>query len=279
MAGSSPTLPDKLAHVVFDNGAPRGSKGSTPSGRSTSLAHVPANLLQKLLTFTDPTFRAWAVRIASNQGKVDDAVREQIGKLVADPSPDVLLQVAIASRKIEGVDALATLVAVLNHCGDDKLIPHIVWQNLHPLLEERSAEFLQIVERTDLKQAKNLVDLMPRIVDRVLGRKQSEPTLIAKLIGLLIDSNSQDALRQGITGLANKIQTGEVKAKDAETLGELLLPRLAKLQNADVDARLRFEATLLAATFKDPRALTDVTRRSRHVRSWRRSGYVPSRRW
>ena len=44
------------------------------------------------------------------------------------------LQVAIAARKIEGLEPLPLLVEVLANAGDDKLIPHIVWQNLHPLL-------------------------------------------------------------------------------------------------------------------------------------------------
>ena len=48
--------------------------------------------------------------------------------------PTCKLQVAIAARKIEGLDPLPVLVEVLANAGDDKLIPHIVWQNLHPLL-------------------------------------------------------------------------------------------------------------------------------------------------
>src|SRR5204862_1817428 len=63
-----------------------------------------------------------------------------ISALAKDKSPDVLLQVAIAARKITGLDAMPILLDVLAHCGDDKLIPHIVWQNLHPLLEKDRSE-------------------------------------------------------------------------------------------------------------------------------------------
>ena len=62
-------------------------------------------------------------------------------------SPDVRLQVVIASRKIEGIDAIPLLVKILADCGDDKLIPQIVWQNLHPLLENEGPKFLAEVKK------------------------------------------------------------------------------------------------------------------------------------
>ena len=83
------------------------------------------------------------MRAAGNAGKVDDAVRTKITGLVNDPSPDVRLQTTIAARKIEGVDPIPTLLASLQHAGDDTLIPHIVWQNLHPLLEDHADEFVR----------------------------------------------------------------------------------------------------------------------------------------
>src|SRR5207302_338065 len=77
----------------------------------------------RLLTNSDPAFRAWAVRAAGNQGNVLSGLRERLAALARDPSPEVQLQVAIASRKIEGCDALAVLLEVLEHCGQDKIIP------------------------------------------------------------------------------------------------------------------------------------------------------------
>ena len=50
----------------------------------------------------DPGFRAWGVRAAGNLQRVDPDVRDKVVALAGDPSPDVLLQVAIAARKIEG---------------------------------------------------------------------------------------------------------------------------------------------------------------------------------
>src|SRR5262249_12649779 len=90
----------------------------------------------KLLAHADAGFRAWGVRAAGNFKKVEPAIRDKVVSLAADAEPDVRLQVAIAARKIEGIEPVSLLTQVLSKSGEDKLIPHIVWQNLHPLLEE-----------------------------------------------------------------------------------------------------------------------------------------------
>src|SRR5580765_7602909 len=67
----------------------------------------------KMLTHSDAAFRGWGVRAAGNFGEVAPPIREKIAKLASDPSPDVQLQVVIASRKIKNFDALPVLVEVL----------------------------------------------------------------------------------------------------------------------------------------------------------------------
>lgn len=129
-------------------------------------------MLPRLLVHNDPTLRAWGVRASGNCNRVAPDVRAKIASLATDSSPDVKLQVAIAARKIDGLDPLPVLVEVLAHSGDDKLIPHIVWQNLHPLLETRSADFLAEVKKYDLKQTPALAKIMPRVTERILATKK-----------------------------------------------------------------------------------------------------------
>ena len=93
-------------------------------------------------------------------------------KAADDPSPIVKLQVAIAARKIEGLDPLPILVRVLATCGDDKLIPNIVWQNLHPLLDDQSDRFLKLVKEYDLKKTGSLARVMPRVTEKLLSRRK-----------------------------------------------------------------------------------------------------------
>ncbi len=42
--------------------------------------------------------------------RVEPAIRESVVELARDPSPDVRLQVAIAARKIEGIEPLPILL-------------------------------------------------------------------------------------------------------------------------------------------------------------------------
>jgi hypothetical protein len=127
---------------------------------------------QQLLGHAEPSLRAWGVRAAGNFGKVDDSLRTKIVGLSRDESRDVQLQVAIAARKLEGVTPLPVLVDVLAHSGDDPLIPHIVWQNLHPLLADHGNEFLAEVKKHDLSKSPNLKAVMPRAAERMLATKK-----------------------------------------------------------------------------------------------------------
>lgn len=141
----------------------------------------------RLLDHADPSFRAWGVRLAGNQGEagikdvagnqggakgLDPQIATRVAKMAADAAPEVKLQVAIAARKLPGVDPLPVLLETLVSCGDDRLIPHIVWQNLHPLLETRGPEFLRLVKQYDLKASPNLAKLMPRVTERLLAKRK-----------------------------------------------------------------------------------------------------------
>jgi hypothetical protein len=86
--------------------------------------------------------------------------------MAADSSPDVLLQVAIAAGKMNDLDRLAVWVDVLAHSGDDPLIPHIVWQNLHPELPAKTERLLSLVEKVDLDKASGLAELLTRVAEK-----------------------------------------------------------------------------------------------------------------
>lgn len=133
---------------------------------------LDAELHAKLLNSPHASLRAWGVRAAGNFAKVDDGLREKIGSMTVDESADVQLQVAIAAGKIDGLDPLPVWVEVLANSGDDALIPHIVWQNLHPTLPERSKEFLTLVKAQNLQASPNLKKIMPRVTERILANKK-----------------------------------------------------------------------------------------------------------
>jgi putative heme-binding domain-containing protein len=176
-----------------------------------------------LLTHADPTFRAWAVRAAGNFGDVTKPIRERVTALAEDASPDVLLQVAIASRKIKDLDALPLLLEVLTHCGQDKLIPSIAWNNLQPLLEIESGRFVYLVwGKREWTPA--LATLSPRIVERMLSSQKLDATAMATFIRFITGhgvEQAKEALSLLSAGLNTFSDTTALKKEMAPVLSEL----------------------------------------------------------
>ena len=83
----------------------------------------------RVLKHEDATFRAWGVRAAGDMRKVAPEIRNLVVSSAKGKSAAVKREVAIASRKIDGIDAVSVLTDVLAHSGNDKIIPHIVWNN------------------------------------------------------------------------------------------------------------------------------------------------------
>ena len=164
------------------------------------------NFLLELLADNHPTFRAWGVRAAGNAHQVDPRVRSKIVALAKDISPEVQLQVAIAARKIEGVDAISVLIDVASACGQDELIPHIVWQNLHPLLEKQGERFSTALERVGDNPGPGLLVLLPRALERLMSGAQPDAIAVTALLKRLITSRQSNSLRQAIDAIASRIR-------------------------------------------------------------------------
>ncbi len=89
----------------------------------------------ELLGHPSPTFRAWGVRAACEMGAVSDGIFERIRVMATDPSPDVRLEVTVASSRLRHPASLSLLLGTLAYREDDPLIPHIAWENLHPRVD------------------------------------------------------------------------------------------------------------------------------------------------
>src|SRR5262249_17245526 len=158
----------------------------------------------------------------------------------------VQLQVAIAAKKLDGVDPFRVYLRVLSACGDDKLIPAIVWQNLHPLLEDRADAFLALLENNELSQSPNLKAMMPRIIDRLLGRQKGGPSAVVKLFEVITTGKIADSAtaRVCLAALAGRVQTGEIAGDKLAKLKEQLEPILTRQLDGKPDAPLYFDAAL-----------------------------------
>jgi putative membrane-bound dehydrogenase-like protein len=254
---ASPAIRAKLEALVLDASAPRTAQMHALwalIGGGT----LDAGFHAKLLAHTDPTFRAWAVRAAGNAGKLEAAIRDGVTRLARDPSPDVRLQVAIASRKLDRVDPIPLLLEVLSTGKSDPLIPQIVWQNLHPLLERHGDGFAALVTPKALKESPALVGLMPRVIERLLGHGNLSMPPIVTIVKTLIELPTREGVepaREAIATLAAQVQDGSIAG---ERLKALRAGLEAPLRHAFIDQDdhpLNWDAVLLAAAWKDPDAL------------------------
>jgi putative heme-binding domain-containing protein len=198
-----------------------------------------------LLTNADPAFRAWAVRAAGNQGKVSADLRDAIAALARGPSPEVQLQVAIASRKIDGCDALAVLLEVLRHCGQDKIIPAIAWQNLHPLLEDKGTRFVSLLKKNGQKPPAPAVELLlPRAVDRMLAARVPEIDAATALLEYCMQTAPGRA-PDCIAAISSR--TGGLNEATLAKLKQSLLPLIENVLRERPSTQLYLSTQLLAA--------------------------------
>jgi hypothetical protein len=179
----------------------------------------------RLLDHTDPTYRAWGVRAAGDSARVASAIRDEVVRLARDRAPDVQLQVAIAARKVEGLDSLPILIDVLAACGEDKLIPPIVWNNLHPLLPVQGERFVRLIESVDLRSTPALAKLLPLVVDRILGEPGSDLEPVRSIIERLATQDARLA-RECLSVVSDRVR------EMPETRGRELRTRLQPSCNA-----------------------------------------------
>jgi putative membrane-bound dehydrogenase-like protein len=216
-----------------------------------------------LLDHGDATFRAWGVRAAGNQGRVAPAIRARLAAMARDSAPDVQLQVAIAARKVEGLDALPILVDVLATCGEDKLIPAIAWANLHALLPAEGARFARLIDAIDLKAAPALAKLLPRVVDRILGAPDAALDPIRAMCArVTAEASAVELARQCLSAVSDGAR--ELPEARRRELRRLFEPLLRPILAGTCAPALGFDAELLAVRL-GLRALDEASVRDRFV--------------
>ena len=177
----SASIVGKLEALVLDEKKPRPARMHGLWAR-VGIGPLEPGFQASLLSHGDATFRAWGVRAAGNTRKLDAKLCDHVLKLAGDSSPDVRLQVAIAATKIDGVDPLRVLLAVEQRSYEDPLIPQIVWQNLHPMLEERQYEIVRRFEKLNGRD-KSFSPLAPHAIEKLLASSKPD----AKVIGAILD--------------------------------------------------------------------------------------------
>jgi putative membrane-bound dehydrogenase-like protein len=208
-----------------------------------------------LLQSPSPLIRSWAVRAAGEQSTISEAVRARVFELRNDSSSQVRLQVAIAAAKQDSIATIPALVAVLDQAGEDPLVPRIVWQNLHPLLEKQTAEFVAEVEKLNAAESESLskpvIELLPRAADRILSTGKPDTLAVAQLVKLLLSNEATDeSADRCLQLLTARIRSGEIAGESLTSIQAQLADPLTKAMNQKLSRPSTLSAVELAASLR-----------------------------
>ena len=210
---------------------------------------------------SEPALRAWGVRLAGNietqtahergTPHVSAAVRKHVLAAAHDPSPDVRLQAAIAARKVEGIDPIAMLIDALSHSGDDRLIPHIVWNNLQPLMEDHGAAIAGKLADVNFERNPICSEFVPRTLERLLAAHALDGAALDAIFHLALRAQRPNVSRRCVQVLAEKIQTRELSGSRLEFVKQSLHSTIASVLSGPHQQPLYVDIALLAASWRD----------------------------
>ncbi|MEK6262538.1 MAG: hypothetical protein AABP62_28410, partial [Planctomycetota bacterium] len=224
----------------------------------------PSPQFERWANATDAAARTWLIRVQTDRLMSAGIRLTNFAVPREKDTPESLLQIAIAAGKQAplGPDSAKhqfnTLLGVLSFAGEDKLIPHVVWQNLHPLLEADADIFTSELKLRWLK-LKPVAAMMPRIVERLLGRTQFDAMPVGELFALLRDDHPQVG-RQVLEVISAKVQSGELKGEKLDQLKVAMAEPLTPLLAGQATHPLASDAALLATSWGDQRGLPQVRR-------------------
>ena len=147
-------------------------------------------------------------------------------------------------------------------CGDDKLIPHIVWQNLHPLLDEQS-ERVRRARRQDraADEPEPGARSCRASIERILGA-QATPIRSRRRPALELLSSGRRTRRspsaRQMPGACwpPRCRPARSPASGSTTSRRELEPLLDDRSRQAATTPAVLDAALLATTWKDPRGST-----------------------
>jgi len=198
-----------------------------------------------LLRDANAVIRAWAVRAAGDKKGLSPALLKTLIACSTDVDPAVRLQTAITAVKQPEIDEIPVLVTVLAAAGTDPLVPRIVWQNLHPRLEKQIDRFVTEVKKNGNSEsgfAASVLNLLPRVADRLLSAEKPDTESVALLLELLLASEAGDeAADRCLQLLTARLRSGEIQGQSRMRLRE------------------RMERILLAVASKAPQSAGSVS--------------------
>lgn len=205
----------------------------------------------------DPVIRNWAVRAVGNAGKAETPVYEKLKQMAADPSPDVRVQVPIAAGRLTSNDPLPILFAMLDNAANsqDKLIPHILYNNLLPLARTRGKEILAYLDsHADAEKA--FGETAAKWIREAIDATGRSPAEIVAALSPVLKAPKQDpgktrrALQSVIDALTTAGVAADARGKLFDENARTAIGRLVKENQDSTDP-----ATVVALWWNDPAAI------------------------
>ncbi|RCS46137.1 dehydrogenase [Bremerella cremea] len=213
----------------------------------------------ELLASDQPQLRRWAVRYQGNSSSTNPEIAKQIQQLTNDSSADVRLEVAIQAPKLNNLPTIPTLLEVLHNSPQDKLIPQIVWQNLHPLLATKTPEYLALMTQDRFANSETTLALLPRAADRILATPGLSVEHVATLVKLLAaHPGQQEKLATCLQRIAEQAQSRELTGERLTQLKTELANSLSKILEQGPSHPGYYNAANLALAWHDPAAMQIV---------------------
>ncbi|MEI7699884.1 MAG: PVC-type heme-binding CxxCH protein [Planctomycetia bacterium] len=215
-----------------------------------------------LLNDADPVIRAWAIRAAGDRKGLSPALLKSLLAGSTDADPAVRLQSAITAVKQPEIDEIPVLVSVLAAAGNDPLAPRIVWKNLHPLLETQTAQFVAEVKKNGNSEsgfALSVLNLLPRVADRLLSAAKPDTDSVALLLELLLANEAGDeAADRCLQLLTARLRSGEIQGLSLVSLRERMATSLLALSSKSPERAGSISALELAASMGIPAATANA---------------------
>ncbi|PQO31011.1 dehydrogenase [Bremerella cremea] len=213
----------------------------------------------QLLSDEEPQLRRWAIRYQGIRASNNPDVALLIQKLTSDAHPDVRLEVAILAPQVDYLPTIATLLEVLRSSPNDKLIPHIVWQNLHPQLEKQTPDYLALMTQAPYESDATTLSLLPRATDRILATPGVSVEHVATLVKLLAsDPGQKEQLAICLQRITQQAQSRELTGERLAQLKTELAESLSMILKQGNEHPGYYDAANLALAWNDPQAMEIV---------------------
>jgi putative membrane-bound dehydrogenase-like protein len=216
----------------------------------------------------DPTLKGWAIRQEMNDRLLRDRMAGSLkerGHAYSDaelpPQQRVHAVIALAKLPTSSPVVMEGLLHHLSRAADDPLIPHIVWRSLHPRLEEQGGELIRLLQSERYLDGLVAAGLIPRVVDRLLSRRDPDFTSVVSLLELARGMKNRRAIVGEILGaISERVQTRQISGEALAELKQLISPDLRELVARGLPAEanergLYQDAVFLLTSLKDEAGL------------------------